>query len=36
MGKNAIEVVERVRLADDINVGTWCHFGGIMLRILRC
>ena len=30
------EVVERVRLADDVNEGAWQCFGGIMLRILRC
>ena len=35
MGKSVIEVVERVRLVDDVNVGAWRHFDGIMLRILR-
>ena len=36
MGKSAIKVVERVRLADDVNVSAWRRFGSIMLRILRC
>ena len=35
MSKSVIEVVERVRLVDNINVGAWRYFDGIMLRILR-
>ena len=36
MGKSVIEVVERVRLVDDVNVGAWQCLDGIMLRIPRC